>query len=130
MNSNKVINTFLVLASLTGTLVGFGLAFFPVEMQAGYNNMIDGNISQLSETRALGVAILTLSVVILIGAFYSGWKYISVLLAAIVFLSYGIGRVLGILVDGVPVPGLLVAMIVELVIGVVAAFSLRKVNGV
>lgn len=55
--------------------------------------------------------------------------YISVLLAAIVFLSYGIGRVLGILVDGVPVAGLLVAMIVELVIGVVAVFSLRKVKG-
>lgn len=129
MNSNKAINVFLVLAGLVGILVGVGLTFFPVEMQAGYDNMISGNISQLSETRAQGTAILTISTVILIGAFRSGWKYIAVFLAAIVFLSYGIGRLVGILTDGVPVAGLLVAMIVELLIGVIALIALRKVNG-
>ncbi len=128
MKSNKAISAFLIIAGLIGLLVGIGLAFFPVEMQAGYDIVINGNVSQLSETRAPGVAILSISIIILIGAFSASWKYIAVLLTAIVFLSYGVGRLFSLLLDGMPAQGLMVAMALELLIGIFALIALRALK--
>lgn len=121
MNSNKVTRVFLVLAGLIGLSVGVGLAFTPVVMQAQYGIVIaPNNISQLSETRAPGMGLLAISTIILIGAFRAGWRYLALQLSGIVFLSYGIGRLLSLAVDGMPDEGLLMAMAIELLVGIFA----------
>ncbi|MEZ5017216.1 MAG: DUF4345 domain-containing protein [Flavipsychrobacter sp.] len=128
MNSNKLTSLFLVIAGLIGLAVGVGLTFFPVSMQAQYDIIMQGNVSQLSEIRAPGLSILSISVIILIGAFRVRWRYIALLLSALVFLSYGVGRLLSLALDGIPAQGLMVAMLVELIIGLLALLALRKVK--
>ncbi len=128
MNSNRLINVFLIIAGLIGLLVGVGLAFFPTAMEAQYGIEISGNINHLSETRAPGVAILAISVIILLGAFKPSWKFLALVLSAIVFLSYGVGRLLSLMLDGVPMEGLLMAMIIELSIGIIALIALKKLK--
>lgn len=120
MNNSKVVSGFLVLAGLIGLYVGGGLLFFPAELQAQSAIFIGDNASHYSETRAPGAAILSASSIILIGIFRTGWRYISVLLVALFFLSYGFGRLLSLVLDGMPAQGLFYAMIGELIIGAIA----------
>jgi len=125
MISNKVITVFLIIAGLIGLSVGVGLAFFPDATHAQYGIFISGNVSQLSETRATGMSISIISIIILIGAFMVRLRYTALVLSTVVFLSYGIGRLFSLAIDGIPSQGLLVAMVIELLIGVIAFLVLR-----
>lgn len=124
MNNSKVVSGFLVLAGLIGLYVGGGLLFFPAELQAQSAIFLGDNASHYSETRAPGAAILSASSIILMGIFRTGWRYISVLLVALFFLSYGFGRLLSLVLDGMPAQGLFYAMIGELIIGAIAFIML------
>ncbi|UTW64782.1 DUF4345 domain-containing protein [bacterium SCSIO 12643] len=125
MNYSKVVTGFLVLSGIIGLYVGISLVFFPVELQA-QSNIIISNASHFSETRAPGTAILSASLIILIGAFRKNWKSISLLITSLFFLSYSIGRLISLTLDGMPAEGLFYAMIGELFIGVVALILLYK----
>lgn len=128
MNTPKVVSVLLVLAGIIGVYVGGGLVFYPVELQAQSEIFISDNASQLSETRAPGAAILSASIIVLIGAFRTNWTYIALVLTALFFLSYGVGRLLSLVLDGMPAQGLLYAMIGEFLIGILALIALIKVK--
>lgn len=128
MNNSKVVTGFLILAGLIGLYVGGGLLFFPAELQAQSDIIIGSNASHFSETRAPGAAIVAASMIILLGIFRTGWRYISILLTALFFLSYGVGRLVSLFLDGMPAQGLYYAMIGELVIGTIAFFILMKME--
>lgn len=128
MKNYKGIRIFLILASIIGLYVGIGLVFFPVELQAQSNIIIDGNPSHLSETRAPGSAILSASIFILIGAFRKKWTYISLIITALFFLSYGSGRLLSLILDGMPAEGLFATMIGELAVGLIALILVGRVK--
>lgn len=127
MNDSKVVTIFLVLAGLIGFYVGGSLLFFPAELQA-QSDIIIANASHFSETRAPGAAIVSASTIILIGIFRSSWRPLSVLLIALFFLSYGGGRLLSLVLDGMPAAGLFYAMIGELIIGMIALFMVVKMK--
>ena len=126
MKNSKAVKTFLMLSSAIGLYVGVGLLFFPVSFQAQSQIVLGDNISLLSDTRAPGAAIFFSSTLILQGVFRERWSYISLLLSSLIFLSYGIGRMLSLLLDGFPAQGLFVAMIIELLLGVWGLILLRK----
>lgn len=128
MNNNKVITGLLIISGLIGLYVGGGLLFFPAELQAQSNIIIGDNASHFSETRAPGAAILSASFVIIAGIFLSSWRYLSVFLTTLFFLSYGSGRLFSLIIDGMPAPGLFYAMIGELVIGATALIILIKMK--
>lgn len=128
MNQSNIITGFLVIAALIGLYVGGSLVFFPAELQAQSDIILGDNVSHYSETRAPGAAILSVSIFIIIGIFRQGWRYISVLLTTLFFLSYGLGRLLSLLLDGMPAQGLFYAMIGELVIGAIALIILLKMD--
>lgn len=128
MNSSKRIIGFLMLASIIGFYVGVNLVFFPAEFQAESNIILGTNASHFSETRAPGVVILSTSLIILIGVLRTKWQYTSLLLSAIFYLSYGVGRLLSLVLDGMPAEILFYAMIGELVIGIIALILLRKMK--
>ena len=71
----------------------------------------------LSEARGAGGIILASGLLVGLGAFRRGWSRTSVVLAALVFLSLGMGRLLGIALDGPPGPDVMKGMAVELVFG-------------
>ncbi len=125
MNNSKLTTVFLILAGLIGLYVGGFLTFFPAELQA-QSNIIVQNASHFSETRAPGTAILAASIIMVLSIFKTQLRRLSLTFAALFFLSYGIGRLLSLIVDGMPAEGLFYAMIGELVIGLFALILLLK----
>ena len=61
-----------------------------------------------------------------LGAFRHAWSRTSVVLAAVVFLSLGLGRLMGIALDGFPGAEVIQGMAIELVFGVLALFAFFK----
>jgi hypothetical protein len=83
------------------------------------------NASAFSEARAPGMAILTASVFILLGAFKTSLMKLSLILSSLFFLSYGFGRLLSLAMDGMPSDGLFYAMFGELAAGAIALILLK-----
>lgn len=117
MKNSKAVKAFLMLSSIIGLYVGGGLLFFPVSFQAESQIVLGDNISLLSDTRAPGAAIFFSSILILLGVFRERWSYLSLLLSSLIYLSYGIGRMLSLVLDGFPAQGLFIAMFLELLLG-------------
>ena len=80
----------------------------------------------LSEVRGAGGIIMVSGLVVGLGAFRHAWSRTSVVLAAVVFLSLGLARLLGIALDGSPGDGVIQGMAVELVFGGLALFAFLK----
>lgn len=122
MQSSKVLNTYLVIASLILTFVGGSQLLFPVAMKAGSGIDIAGSISVINDVRAANALILALALLIFSGVFRKDLTYTSTLVAPLLFLSMGLGRVMSLLVDGQPVTGLLGATGLETILGLVGLF--------
>ncbi len=80
----------------------------------------------LSEVRGAGGIMMVSGLVVGLGAFRRAWSRTSVVLAAIVFLSLGLARLLGIALDGSPGVGVIQGMTIELIFGGLALFAFFK----
>jgi len=77
----------------------------------------------LSEVRGAGGIILISGLIVGLGAFRYARSRTAVVLAAAVFLSLAVARLLGIVLDGSPGSGVLMGMTIELVLGILALFA-------
>jgi hypothetical protein len=112
----------LGLAALTALGVGATLLLFPVEFRKSYELGTELSAGALSEVRAPGGALIALG--LWMGACCRGAvasRVLGLQLAAAAYLGYGLARLLGLALDGVPPQGLLAASLFELVVGASAA---------
>ena len=65
-------------------------------------------------------------IVVLLGAFIQRLSYTSTIAAIVVFLGFGIARVIGLGLDGNPGVGVIQGIIVEFVLGLLSVFALFK----
>ena len=126
MKDSKIVIGFLILAGLVGLYVGGGLLFFPAGMQEQNGIVIGDNASLFSETRAPGAAILGASLMMLLAVIRVNWRSIGLVIAALFFLSYGLGRLLSLVLDGRPGDPLFYAMFGELILGGIALILLYR----
>jgi hypothetical protein len=124
MENSKLVKAFLVVSGTIGTAIGGALLFVPVAFEASAGINLGANINLLSEIRAPGGTLLVAGILILLGAFISRMAYTSILLSSLFYLTYGLSRVLGIMIDGVPGESLVIATIAELIIGLISLFVL------
>lgn len=120
-----------IVLGVTGLIgVGFGamLTFAPATLHASYGISYDPNPSLMSELRAPGAVLLTMSAFILAGLFRPALTGVSLAIGAGVFLSWGVARLLSIAMDGVPDSGLIIAGVAELVLGG-ACFAVLRQRG-
>ena len=91
---------------------------------------LDPNL--LSELRAPAANLAALSAVILAGVFRTSWAPVSATVAVTVFLAFPAGRIVGLLIDGMPSASVLGAFAIEIAIGAIclAAFLPRRAGGV
>ncbi len=80
----------------------------------------------LNEVRAPGGALLACGLVVMVGAFLRQLTFTSTVLATLVYLSYGLSRVLSIVADGMPADLLIQVTVLEVVIGLICAFALIR----
>lgn len=117
----------LLLASgLIASGIGAAILFAPAAFHAIYGIELGNDPSLASEIRAPGGALLISGLVMLTGVFVARFAFASTLIAAAVYLAYGLSRLLSIAIDGWPDSGLVEATIFELTIGTVSLFALLR----
>jgi len=117
MQPTRSLKTLLILSGLLAMGIGLTLVIAPSVIHAT-DLGTDANL--LSEIRAPGGALVGLGLLMITGAFVSSLTTTSTLLAATVYLSYGLARVVSLALDGTPGNGLLVATGLELLLGFTA----------
>ena len=126
MKNSRVLKTILFVSGLIATGTGGAILFMPAAFFATNGIELGSNISLLSETRAPGGALLASGILIMSGAFVAKLSFTSTVVSALVFLSYGLSRILSIAIDGMPAEGLVQAAVLEIVIGLACVFALAK----
>lgn len=118
---------YLCLSGLVALAIGATLLFRPELLHAGHGVDVRANASLASEVRAPGAALLGLGVLVLSGAASPTRARMATTVSAVVYLTYGLGRLVSLAADGAPSPDLIVAMAVEFGIGALALpFLLRR----
>ncbi len=126
MKNSRVLKTILFIAGLIGAGVGGAILFVPVAFYASSDIDLGGNITLLNELRASGSALLACGILIISGIFVAKLTFTSAVLSTLLYLSYGLSRILSMLIDGMPVAELVQAAVLEIVIGMACCFALIK----
>ncbi|MGK7892601.1 MAG: DUF4345 domain-containing protein [Xenococcus sp. (in: cyanobacteria)] len=126
MKNSQFPKIVLLISGLIAIAIGAMIQISPVDFYAGNDIDIGGNVNLLSEIRASSGALLAYGVLILTGAFVPQLTFTSIVLATLLFLSYGLSRFGSIFLDGMPVNSLVEAGIVEVLVGLFCLFCLWK----
>lgn len=122
MKDSKVLKIYLILSGLLLAFIGSATLFIPVDIKANSGIDIAGQINVINDTRASGALFLGIAILLLSGTFMKRLRYTSSILAPLLFITLGFGRLLSILIDGMPVDGLFKATILEFVLGAIGLF--------
>jgi len=126
MKNSKVLKTILFLLGLALIVLGSWRLTMPVEFFAFSGIDLGNDASMLSEARATGGVVVGTGILIMLGAFFSKLTFTSTLLTAVVFLSFGFARLLGIAIDGMPGPEIVQGIIFEFVFGILGVLAFIK----
>ncbi len=117
---------FLFLAGLLLLVIGGTILLAPHAFHAG-NGIVLGNDPNLrSEIRAPGGLLVGSGILILIGAFRHRLRLFAVILTVLVYGSFGLARLLGLALDGMPATGIVAATVIELVMATIGLMMLRR----
>ena len=126
MKNSMVLKAILLISGLIAAGVGGVILLMPAAFYAGYGIDLGGNVSLLNEIRAPGGAMLAAGILVMAGAFVARLTFTATVLATVLYLAYGLSRVLSIAIDGLPVEDLVFATVLELVVGAVCLVALVR----
>lgn len=126
MKKSKILTAYLVISGLLLTFIGGAMLLFPVTMKGTAGIDISGSVSVINDVRASAALILSVALLSILGAFRARLTYTSSLIVTTLFISLGIGRVISMVIDGMPVDGLVKAAGLELVLGVLGVILFAK----
>lgn len=123
--------TYLFFAGFILLLVGFYIGLMPAEYLSQFFKNSEFNIEVLSEMRGMGGSLLVFGFFILTGAFFKQIENTTLIVAALIFASFSVFRIIGIFIDGVPAQSIFVALFIELLFALmVIPFLLNKDSSV
>lgn len=117
MTTTLIKKAILLVAGLTAAAIGTAILFFPAAFYATYGIDVGGNVSLLNELKAPGVALVASGIFIATGAVVARLAPLSAFVAAFLYLSFGLSRLISMVLDGLPADGLVQAVGIELVLG-------------
>lgn len=129
MKESRVVKTILLISGLIASTMGTTILFAPGVLYATYGIELGGNLSLLNEIRASGGTLMASGLLIISGAFVDKLAFTAAVVSTLLYMSYGLSRVMSIVVDGMPVEGLVQATVVEIVIGLACIIALIKYSG-
>ena len=118
--------TFLFISGLLLLAIGGGLLLAPHAFHASNGIELGSDPSLLSEVRAPGGLLLASAVLILLGTFRPALRSMAIFQTVLVYGSFGVARLVGMAMDGLPSSGIVGAAVIELVI---AALGLAILKG-
>ncbi|WP_422040469.1 DUF4345 domain-containing protein [Roseibium sp.] len=116
----------LAVAGVLALGIGAAITFAPGAFYASYGIVLPAGADFYSEVRAPGTNLAILGALIFVGAFKADWARFSATLGTAVFLAYAAGRIVSIMLDGIPSDAILLALMIELVVGGLCALSLKR----
>ena len=116
----------LAVSGTTGLAIGLAVLFQPHAFLASSGISLGTDASLLSEIRAPGGLLLLCSLVALGGAIRHNLMQTGLVFSALIYSTYGLSRLVSIVLDGIPSPSLQLAALIELVIGALSLFALLQ----
>ena len=104
--------------------IGLSILTTPHEFYAVNGINLGKDISLMSEVRAPASLLVTAGIFVFSAPFIGTLRDRALGLAALIYLSYALGRTYSIVVDGYPSPGLVQAAGIEMVIGLAALVAM------
>ena len=130
MQDSKFVKAMLIISGVLLIFIGGAYLFTPIEFYNSANETdISGKINLLSEIRASGGGLLFGGLLVLLGAFKPQLTYTSTVISIMIWMGYGLARIIAITADGMPNEGLFTVMFVELIIGIAGIFAIKKYAG-
>ncbi len=129
---NTMVVIYLAISGLLLLAIGCAILLAPHAFHGSNGITLDLNPNLLSEIRAPGGLLASSGIVILIGAFRRQYRSQAVQLAALVYGSFGVARLVSIALDGVPSSSIVGATALELIvafIGIVMLMRSRAATG-
>ncbi len=126
--SNTLLERIALGASgLTALAIGGFIVSAPHAFYASYGIALGQDASLLSELRAPGAGLAGFGILMLLGIWRRAILPVSVAVALTVFLAFPAGRLVGLVLDGMPSGSVIAALVVEIAIAalLVAAFRRR-----
>ena len=116
----------LSLAGITVLLIGGFITLEPHLFYSSYGIMLGNDPDLLSEVRGPGANLAGLGALIILGLFKRTFARTSIIVAKVIFIAFPIGRLVGILADGIPSHEILTVLAIEIVIGILLFIAFRK----
>ncbi|WP_127555836.1 DUF4345 domain-containing protein [Saccharospirillum alexandrii] len=104
--------TLMTAGALTG-LIGLGILLMPDAFYASYGVTVPESASLRSELKTLGALLMLASCLMLAGVIKPSLQGTALIVAIGTYLALVAGRLLGLMVDGLPSTGILTAWAVE-----------------
>jgi hypothetical protein len=117
---------FLLVAAAILVPVALSYGVDPAVILPKFMNITVEGIDQTHIFRALMCLYLGMSTFCVIAAFTPAWRRVAVIWAVFFAYSLALGRILSLIVDGIPSPILLFYMAVELIVGTVGLLVLNR----
>lgn len=125
MKNSIGLKIYLIISGLLLTVIGGSTLLMPVKMKATENIDIAGDISALNDVRAFSALLLATALLSLVGAFNKQLKYTSAFIMPLLFIALGVGRLISIVADGIPAEGMVMATVLEFVLGFIGLILFR-----
>lgn len=127
--SRLITPVFLAISGAIACLIGASILIIPHAFFATNEITLTSNPNLMSEIRAPGGLLFAAGLIMVSGAALRSMARAGLLTAAIVYLMYGLSRLVSLVVDGVPSSSLVGALVIELLIGLTAsALVARNAN--
>ena len=126
MRTSKVLKAILIVLGLLLMGIGLWRLFDPIGFFQNSGITLDNQAGLLSEARATGGAVVGFGLLILLGAFIQKLSYTSTIAAIVLFLGFGVARLIGFAMDGNPGDPLMQGIIIEFALGLIGVFALLK----
>jgi len=120
----KTRKALLLVAGALLILVSTFILASPLDFYASNDIELGASVSLLNELKAPAGLLLAAGLFILGAIFVRSQTDTALWLAALIYLSYGVSRFASMIVDGVPVAGLVQAATLELTVGLACAVVL------
>lgn len=119
----------LGVSGVTALGIGGAILAVPHGFYASYGIALGSDPTLLSELRAPGAGLAGFGLVMLAGLVRPAIAPAAMVAALTVFLAFPAGRLVGIAVDGLPSPGILAALVLELAIAALCIAAFRPAPG-
>lgn len=125
MNTKRA-TIFVVVSGVILLGIGGAILLAPKAFHASNGITLESNASLMSEMRAPGGLLFASGLVILTSLFLPGLRQVSLFLATFVYGTFGLSRLLSVVLDGLPSAGIVGAIMIELFLAAMGLWILTR----